>query len=290
VAGDICFNCCCEAQDPGTECCPGPCPEQGAICCLPDLCCGRNSDDEIVCCEEGEKCCDDTGEYYCCLEDETCCEGECCPEGIVCCDGVCCDEGECCNGGVCEPCGCESDEDCPEGECCVDGECGLCPCLCSDVDITGMIAEFHGKTFTVGTPETITENDAEWRHSYESIGPGRFNAGFQYLERPICPPGNSSSREVVKSVSFACDTDGIWSWVTAAICVSDEPDEDPCSGPFGSTSNPINGRTRFGIKRCAENALPEGGLDPPFVFDTLNNDSCEPELPSFSLSAADDPP
>jgi hypothetical protein len=131
VAGDICFNCCCEAQDPGTECCPGPCPEQGAICCLPDLCCGRNSDDEIVCCEEGEKCCDDTGEYYCCLEDETCCEGECCAEDIVCCDGVCCDEGECCNDGACEPCGCESDEDCPEGQCCEDGEC--VPCGCEDV-------------------------------------------------------------------------------------------------------------------------------------------------------------
>jgi hypothetical protein len=117
VADNPCFDCCCEAQEPGTKCCPGPCPEPDAICCLPDLCCGRNSDDEIVCCEEGEKCCDDTGEYYCCLEDETCCEGECCPEG------------ECCEGGECVPCDppppeeCEEDEDCPEGECCVDGEC-----------------------------------------------------------------------------------------------------------------------------------------------------------------------
>jgi hypothetical protein len=118
VADNPCFDCCCEAQEPGTKCCPGPCPEPGAICCLPDLCCGRN-DDEIVCCEEGEKCCDDTEEYYCCLEAETCCEGVCCPEGIVCCDGVCCAEGECCNDGVCEPCECDTP--------CLNDDCGACP-------------------------------------------------------------------------------------------------------------------------------------------------------------------
>jgi hypothetical protein len=132
VAGDCCFDCCCDAQNPGEECCKAP--GKGGICCLPEYCCG--TEEEPVCCnDETQFCC----QTICCLNEETCCGTEedpvCCAEDIVCCDGVCCAEGECCNDGVCEPCEepCESDEDCEgvlfdyngtlyPGVCC-DGEC-----------------------------------------------------------------------------------------------------------------------------------------------------------------------
>jgi hypothetical protein len=115
VADNPCFDCCCEAQEPGEKCCPGPCPEPGAICCLPDLCCGRN-DEAAVCCEEGETCCGPEGGRFCCAVGEKCCqdteEQYCCLEDETCCEGVCCPPGECCVDGECVP-GCESDEDCP---------------------------------------------------------------------------------------------------------------------------------------------------------------------------------
>jgi hypothetical protein len=235
VADNPCFDCCCEAQEPGTKCCPGPCPEPDAICCLPDLCCGRNSDDEIVCCEEGEKCCDDTGEYYCCLEDETCCEGECCPEGIVCCGGVCCAEGECCEGGECVPCDppppeeCEEDEDCTEGKCCEDGECVPCPCPededCGEgtccVDGSGRKA----CNTNIDNPDCkddkghyctncdVTEGEAEGTETGELFGPYASEAAADTAAAaafvPPCTP----------SPTFECD-DG---WYFELCCKTDDP-------------------------------------------------------------------
>jgi hypothetical protein len=123
VAGDCCFDCCCDAKNPGEKCCKAP--GKDGICCLPEYCCG--TEEEPVCCnDETQFCC----HTICCLKEETCCGTEedpvCCAEGTVCCDGVCCDEGDCCKDGACEPCECEGDEDCPEGECCVGGVCLPC--------------------------------------------------------------------------------------------------------------------------------------------------------------------
>jgi hypothetical protein len=132
VSDQPCFDCVCDCQLAGSECCPGPCPEENTVCCLPELCCGRNGEDP-VCCEEDEECCGPEGERFCCPVGEKCCDDEyCCPDDHTCCDGECCPPDECCNDGVCGPCGCQSDEDCPEGECCVDGECVPPPAGCPE--------------------------------------------------------------------------------------------------------------------------------------------------------------
>jgi hypothetical protein len=228
VAGDCCFDCCCDAQNPGEECCKAP--GKDGICCLPEYCCG--TEEEPVCCnDETQFCC----QTICCLNEETCCGTEedpvCCAEDIVCCDGVCCAEGECCNDGVCEPCEepCESDEDCGEGLCCEDGECVPCPCPededCGEgtccVDGSGRSAcntnivnpDCKDDKGHYCTNCAVTDDEAEGTETAELFGPYASEAAADTAAAAaFVPPCTPSPR-------FECD-DG---WYFELCCETDDP-------------------------------------------------------------------
>lgn len=189
--------------------------------------------------------------------------------------------------------------------------CCLPPCSCENVNIIGMIVQFEGQEFVVGSggiigqggsSVVISDGEARWVMNYEQLGQTRYSLTLAFQDF-FCPrlqdgsPNTAGDRVIEKTVSLTCDLmrppfEEItgWIWTRSSICF--------VPGPDGICDPETQSRAVLDIGNvlCEEGELPEGDIEDkrryPLVQRLLdsNPDLCEPSMPSFTIEAPDDDP